>query len=305
MNKNSSIPIFQQNISFKEKMKAFVAAIGKYLDQGNILNNSKVVIYYILLSLFPIVIIIGNLLPFLNLNVTEVIEYSRIIFPSQVSNLLEPTIRQILSQQSGGLISFGIIVALWSSSKAINSIRQGINEIYGVKKISQYTKKPLLDIVLKRGMSFVITILSVLAFFVVTVVLIFGQIFLEWVIKTFQIEQEFLKDFLTWKWPIALTVVFLALFFLYYFLPSVKIKFKSVVMGTILTTTGFSLLTQFFSLYMRYFGTAWNSYGTIGAFIVFLLWMNASSTVFMFGGVVNAAFAECLDGDFKVLTRKK
>ncbi|MGR3741455.1 YihY/virulence factor BrkB family protein [Companilactobacillus sp. DQM5] len=303
MNKKEKNPIFFQEISLKKKIELFISMIGKYFKQGNILNNSKVIIFYILLSLFPLLILIGNLLPLLHLNISETMEYIKLIFPTQVADLLNPTIRKILSQQSGGLISFGIIVALWSSSRGINSLRLSINEIYGVKDLPQYTQKTWLDVVIKRTMSFIITILSVIAFAIIAIVLIFGQILLEWLIKTVNLHQQFLSEFLTWKWPIALTILFLISLFMYYLLPSVKIRIRSVLCGTIVSTIGLSLLTQFFSLYMRYLGKSWSSYGTIGAFIVFLLWMNASSVVFMFGAVINAAFAECLDGSFTINTR--
>ncbi|MEJ1307590.1 YhjD/YihY/BrkB family envelope integrity protein [Latilactobacillus sakei] len=51
---------------------------------------------------------------------------------------------------------------------------------------------------------------------------------------------------------------------------------------------------------MRYFGTSWNSYGTIGAFIILLLWLNYSAMVLMFGAVVNVAIEEAGSGQVDV-----
>ena len=302
-NQTNEIPVFLSDLPLNKKISAFIEKIVKFLNQGNIMNNAKVIVYYILLSLFPMIILLGNMLPLLHLNVNETMEYINTIFPTEVAELLAPTIKQLLSQASGGLISFGAIVTIWASSRGINSLKMSINDIYGIRKEPIYTQRTWLDWGIRRTVSFLITILSFLMFAALAVVLIFGQMFLEWLIKTFGLHQEFLNEFLTWKWPISLIVLLVVIGFLYYFLPNVQIKFRTIILGTVISTLGLSLLTQFFSLYMRYFGVSWNSYGTIGAFIVFLLWMNVSAVVFMFGAVVNAAFSECLEGEFIVSKR--
>lgn len=304
MNKNNSeLPVFKTDLPLSKKISAFIKAVIKYFNQGNLSNNAKVIVYYILLSLFPMLILVGNMLALLHLNVTVVMEYIDMIFPTQVADFLAPTIKQLLSTTSGGLISFGIIASLWASSRGINSLRMSINDIYGIRKELIYTQRTWLNGVIRRTVSFLITILMLLMFAVLAVVLIFGQILLEWLIKTFGLHQQFLNEFLTWKWPITLIVLFMVIAFMYYLLPNVKMKFRAIILGTIVTAAGFSLLTQFFSLYMRYFGVSWSSYGTIGAFIVFLLWMNISAMVFMFGAVINAAFSECLEGDIVISKR--
>lgn len=297
-------PIFSQDISFAQKLKLFILSIGKYIKQGDISNSSKVIVYYILLSLFPLVILIGNLLPLLQLNVDNVMEYVKLLFPEQVASLLLPTIKKILSNGSGSLLSVGLIVAVWASSRGINVLRISINRTYGVEDINFYATRQLFDSLIRRTISFFITIFSILMFGVLTVILVFGQTMLEWLIKRINLHQKFLEEFITWKWPIALVVIFIATAFLYYFLPNVKIRMMSVIPGSITTTAGISLLTQFFSLYIRYFGVSWSSYGTIGAFIIFLLWMNASAIVFMFGAALNASFSECYYGDI-IINRSK
>ncbi|GKQ43116.1 hypothetical protein RD055328_10390 [Companilactobacillus sp. RD055328] len=302
-NQTSETPVFLSDLPLKKKISAFVEKTIEFLNQGNIINNAKVIVYYILLSLFPMIILLGSMLPFLHLNVSEVMEYINMIFPLQIAELLAPTIKQLLSQSSGSLISFGVVITIWASSRGINSLKMSINDIYGIRREPIYTQRTWLDWGIRRTVSVMITLFSFVMFAALAIILIFGQIFIEWLIKTFGLHQQFLNEFLTWKWPVALIVLFVVLGFLYYFLPNVQVKFKTILLGTVLSTVGLSLLTQFFSLYMRYFGVSWNSYGPIGAFIVFLLWMNMTAVVFMFGAVINAAFSECLEGKFIVSKR--
>lgn len=293
----SGTPVFFQDISVAKKLKLFIISMSKYIKQGDISNSSKIIVYYILLSLFPLVILIGNLLPLLHLNVDNVMGYVKLLFPKQVSSLLLPTIEKILSNGSSSLLSVGLVVAVWASSRGINVLRISVNRAYGVEDVNFYATGKLFDSIIRRTISFFITIFSVLMFGILTLIIIFGQTMLEWLIRKINLHQKFLEEFITWKWPIALVAILIASMFLYYFLPNVKVRIMSVIPGSVTTTLGVSLLTQFFSLYIRYFGVSWSSYGTIGAFIIFLLWMNASAIVFMFGAALNASFSECYYGD--------
>lgn len=296
-------PVFFQNIPFLKKVHLFSLEVGKYIKRGDIFNMAKVIIYYTLLSLFPIIILIGNLLPLLHIDVNQAMSYVHIIFPKPVAGLLLPTIENLLSKSDGGLVSFSIILTIWSGSKGINTLRNSINKVYGLENMNFYTNKTILDFALKRVVSVVITALSGLLLTALSIALIFGQFFIEWLIKTFNIHQRFLSEFLTWKWPIALAVIIIITIAMYYFLPFAKIKLLTVVPGLITTTVGLITLTQFFSLYIRYFGSSWNSYGTIGAFIVFLLWMNMCAVVVMFGATLNAAFSKCYTGSVAVVKK--
>lgn len=73
-------------------------------------------------------------------------------------------------------------------------------------------------------------------------------------------------------------------------------RLRSVLPGAALTTVGWLILAQAFSLYIRYFGTSWNSYGAIGAVIILLLWLNYSATILMVGAVLNVVIEEALHG---------
>ena len=52
--------------------------------------------------------------------------------PGQAFEILETTIRSLLAQPRGGLLSLGAVLALWSSSAAVASVMDALNVAYRV-----------------------------------------------------------------------------------------------------------------------------------------------------------------------------
>ena len=67
-----------------------------------------VVACYLLLSLFPLLIAVGNVLPYLRIDPNSVLPYIAEAIPKDVYKNLEPAIRSLLTQRSGGLLSVSL-----------------------------------------------------------------------------------------------------------------------------------------------------------------------------------------------------
>ena len=99
------------------KISDFFLTLRTILSQGEIIDSSIVIAYYILFSIFPIIIIIGNVLPLFHIDTAPIAKYLNLIFPDQVSSFIMPIINSLLKTTSTGYISFGIILASWSFAK--------------------------------------------------------------------------------------------------------------------------------------------------------------------------------------------
>lgn len=293
-----NIPIFKQNIPKTQKLFGFFKLIGEAVGNSNVPMASKAVTYYILLALFPAVIIVGNLIPLLHLNKPTVIEYIEFILPADLHHYLMPTITKVLSDSNGGVLSIGIVLAVWAISRGTNVAQMAMNEGYGIDVNSLFADTTFFNFIIRRGLAFVMTLVMISAGVAVIIMFTFGQGILNWILPTFGLDASFLNEFSRWKWPIAIVIMLLIVFTLFYFLPNVRLKIHYVLLGTVITTIGILLLSQLFSFYLDYFGTAWNNYGTIGAIIIFLLWMNMTVTIFLFGNAVNVGCAEASQGPY-------
>ncbi|WP_420805036.1 YihY/virulence factor BrkB family protein [Lacticaseibacillus brantae] len=272
----------------KYKRRELLKLSIKRLNDADLGTSAASLAYYALLSLFPMFLVVGNLLPLLQINYQTVSDYVGQIVPSNIMDWLEPVIQNLLQNGSGGVLSIGAITTLWAASLGINGLKISFNKAYGVP--------PAQNFLVQRLLSMLLTFLLILVVGAVLVAFAFGQQFLEWLNATFKISDAWLHTFLAWRWPVTLLVLFAAIMFLLYFLPNVRIRLWTVIPGTVLTTVGWIVLAQSFSWYMRNFGTRYSSYGTMGTFIILLLWLNFSAWILIVGAVINSLVAEYYTG---------
>ncbi|KRN28345.1 hypothetical protein IV38_GL001344 [Lactobacillus selangorensis] len=281
-------PIVEQDLTWKGKIRSFIGLALQRADAADIFNTAKVIAYFTLLSIFPLIIFIGNLLPLMHLKVNDILAYVETAIPSSIWELIWPYANKLLHQSSGGLLSFGAIGTLWAASRGIYALKNSFNQAYGVAKEKNYFRN--------RFFSLVMTLVLVVIMMIVTVVFAFGQTVLELLTQYIKISRVYLHTFQTLKWPVMFVALFILLTMMYYFIPNARLKLRTVLPGALFTTIGWMALAQLFGLYVTYFGTTYSAYGTIGTFIVLLFWLNFSGIVLMLGAVLNAVTQELLNG---------
>ena len=238
---------------------------------------SIVVAYYLLLSLFPLLITVGNILPFL-------------IMPSTIYQFLGPAIKDLLTQSSGGLLSISAITTIWSASKSINALQKAMNKSLGVEQRTG---------IVARILSVLVLILFLFAMVALSLIIGAGQVLLDAIQPIFAIPDSFVNIFQTVKWPLTFVALFLLMAIIYWMIPNVKMKLRSVLPGAIFATIGWLLLSQVFGLYARYFATTVSGYQIIGSFVVLMLWLNFAAMIIILGSVLNASMEEFYNGELK------
>ncbi|EPH99610.1 YihY family protein [Enterococcus faecalis 13-SD-W-01] len=247
-------------------------------------STSVIVAYYLLLSIFPLLIAVGNILPFLHLDPEAVLTYVREVIPETVYQFLGPAIHDLLTQGSGSLLSLSALAALWSASRSITALQIAMNKAYGVEQRGNF--------IAVRLVSVIVIVLFLVAIVGVTIVLGLGQTILEWLDPIFHFSSELIDVFQTLKWPVTLLVLFVIMYVIYLIVPNVKLKLKTIIPGTIFATIGWMLLSQVFSIYAKYFAANVGGYQIIGSFIVLMLWLNFAATIIILGGIINAVVQE-------------
>ena len=110
--------------SWKESFKIFIDTF----QQAEVNIYAIVITYYLLLSFFPLLIALGNILPYLNLNDQNVLPYIQELLPPYVYNTVSETVSSLLKTSSGGLLSISAIGTFWAVSKGINGIRISLDK---------------------------------------------------------------------------------------------------------------------------------------------------------------------------------
>lgn len=238
--------------------------------------------YYLLLALFPFFLFLTTLIGYLP--VPDLLEFIlksiRDLLPTQVFELVQDNIRKLFADKKGGLLSIGILLALWTSSNSVTSIMNVMNRLYEVKEGRPFWKVRLTAVLLVTGLSIV--------FLLALLLLMFGP-----KIGSFIADLTHLGHLFEIAWnilmvPVILLLLVLAVAVIYYFTPDVEQDWRWISPGAVFAIPAWVLMSLAFSYYINNFGSYDKTYGSIGAVIVLLLWLYLSGFIILVGAEINA-----------------
>ncbi|HPP31804.1 MAG TPA: YihY/virulence factor BrkB family protein [Soehngenia sp.] len=240
--------------------------------------------YYLVLSIFPFLIVLLNVLSLTPIVTGEMpLEFLELL-PVEVTNIIEGFVKDIATSSSQGLLSIAAIAGLWTASGGMMVTMRSINAAYGFKEKRSYLKRKLL--------SLLFTVALLILIVMVFVTLVVGELLGKWIFAFIGNEVLFLNlwQYLRFIIPILYMIIIFAL--MYKYTPSTnrenKIKFKSTLFGSIFSTLGWIIASILFSYYVNNFGNYAVTYGSLGGVIVFLIWLYIISMIIILGGEINA-----------------
>jgi len=238
--------------------------------------------YFFLLSFFPLLIFLVTLLPYLNLETTQVYSFLVNVMPDEVYRLIENTLNEILNNRNSSLLSIGVLGTLWSASKGINALIRALNKAYETEE----SRGSILD----RGLSLIFTIALVFVFAVALLLPVFGQQIGHFLFSIVGIEEQFETIWHRLRWSMPPLLIFLVLMAIYRFVPntSPRLRLMSVWPGALFSTFAWLAVTYAFSFYISNFANYSATYGSIGGVIILMLWLYFTGIILIFGGVLNA-----------------
>ncbi|CAM3955777.1 YihY/virulence factor BrkB family protein [Alkalicoccus chagannorensis] len=232
--------------------------------------------YFLLLSIFPFLIVVVSLLSYLPFSYAQVYQLlQQIYIPPGVLEVIENQWDILTAQNQPGLLSFGALFTLWTASLGMNSILRSLNLAYKTTEKRSLLFERFIALGLTLGMFIVI----LLALFLQGI----GSQVQEWLALDFVIF-----DMNLFRWVLTSTVIFSVFLLLYWVGPSVRLRFRDVYIGALTATAGWQLLSYAFSMYLNQFADFSATYGTIGTVIALMLWFHLASLILLIGGEINA-----------------
>lgn len=253
----------------------------KAFNANDMTTYASALAYRALFSLFPFLLFLIAMLGMLELEefFTWLREQVSLVLPPDALELINPIIDQMQHQKSG-LLSVGILVALWSASIGVRSLMNAMNRAYGVEEGRPAWKLLLLSVLYTIGLAIILLMTAGL--------MILGPQVMEWLA-----EQVGLRDIVvtlwTWlRWPVIVLLMMVVVAVLYYVTPDVEQEFRFITPGSVLAVIVWIAASLGFGLYVGNFGNYDATYGSIGAVIVLLLYFYISAAVLLFGAELNA-----------------
>lgn len=265
-----------------KKIKDNLPVFMESVTQANVAGSAAEMTYYLLLALFPVLLLVANIIPLLPIDSAMIIDLIAQFLPEQIEPLILPTLQDFLNSANPQVISVGFILSIWSASVAFNTLQNVLNRVYAVENTNNF--------IVTRLLSFLLAMVLVIGVGAVSMIFVFGQSILKFLGGFFPIPSELISLFTSLRWPALLIVLFLMLMYIYQIIPKHHYAIIYNIPGAILSSLLMLLLSSFFSLYVTYFGGSSVSNGTIGVFIVLMLYLYFSSIVLIVGALVNRMF---------------
>ena len=243
--------------------------------------------FFFLLSLFPLLIFLFTLMPYLNLDESQILIFIRDFAPASVALLVEETLGEILNNRNGGLLSIGALATVWTASKGMNALSKALNRSYLTEETRSF--------IIARGMSVVFTIMLIFVLLVALILPVFGQQIGMIAFSYIGFENGFITLWNSLRWVIPPVLIFIVFSIFFWLVPNLKIHLKSVLPGAAFATIGWILTSLAFSYYVGSYSDYSNTYGSIGAIIVLMMWLYFSAIILMLGGQINAVMTERRD----------
>lgn len=238
--------------------------------------------FYLFLALFPAILFLlalGSFFPLQDLS-GDLVRFLQPVASQEVITIIADQIRRISEAQSGGLLTFGVFAALWSSSAAMVASTSALNAAYDIEEGRPWWKVRLIAI----GLT-----LALAVFFLVSASLVVaGPEIAEYLGRTLRMGPVVEWSWKILQWPVVFALVSTGIGIVYYFAPDADQDWTWISPGAVVATVLWLAASLGFRIYVTRFSDYNAAYGALGGVMVLLLWFYVSSLAILVGAEMNA-----------------
>lgn len=255
------------------------------IQKDSLVNKASSLAYNFMMALFPSIIFLFTLIPYIPINnfQNQLMSIIALLLPENAYRAFEDTLEDIIKNQNGKLLSLGFILALIFATNGIHTLMQAFNKSSLIIETRSWLKQ--------RIVALNLTLLTAFSIIIGVSVMVIG----EFLITAFRHELN-LKDNKFWiylimisRWIIIIMVYFFTTSILYRYGPANSKKWRLFSAGSWLATILAVLSTIGFSYYINNFGAYNKLYGSIGTLLVIMIWLYINSLILLIGFELNAS----------------
>ncbi|CEJ73868.1 membrane-associated ribonuclease BN-like (Rbn) [[Clostridium] sordellii] len=269
------------NIKNSIKSNVQNSIIYKRINLNDINSRAAAMSYYLLLSIFPFLIFMINLLGFIPIiHINKFLYSFDDLIPRTAFIMVQSIIDSAVSQKSISLTVMSFTFTLWSSSRAVRVFIKGINKSYNVLETRSFFK--LIIISFYFTVELIVLIVSSMVF------LLYGEKVGYVIFKFLGLSKIFIPTWNLFRYSFVIAITIWIVSSLFRYGPNKKIPLIEAMPGAILSIFGWILVSVVFSFYTNNFSNYQVIYGSIGGIIALLTWFYLSSWIMLLGCEVNA-----------------
>jgi membrane protein len=289
--------------------------VGAKAGEQRLPGLSAEMAYNAMLALFPGLLAILSAIALFEPLQSTLYQLARLlgeVIPDDVRNLIRGLIKQILLTRNKGLFSASFVASLWAFSGVMSAAMAALDRIHEIPidRTRSFVKAKLISLGLSIG-TIVLLILASGAVFVSDLIVqavARQSCLLESVANcnltdvqscllpaaSCPLESQLLTVWRLWRWPTSLGIVSVAFAFIYRYGPSRNQREIPIFSGAVFAAILWALFSAVFRFYVLHLSNFNWTYGTIGTFIVLLLWLYLSCLAMLIGAQLNVTVGKAM-----------
>lgn len=264
------------------KLKNNITIFMEKFNEHHVTLLAASLAYYFLLAIFPLLIVGFAIIPYFNISASEAMDFFSEILPGEIASLFQENIISLVETPRGGLLTVGIIGALWSASNGINAFIRSANEAFDVEETRSFITVKLISLALTACM--------IVAVIVAITLPIFGDVILRFINPIIGISAGTEIIFQVLRWAISIVVLTAFIMLLYRIAPNKKLPFKHIIPGSLIASLLWQIISLGFSIYVSNFGNYSATYGSLGGIIVLMIWFFLTGIILLSGALLTVLY---------------
>lgn len=257
----------------------------KEIGKDSLVNKASSLAYNFMLALFPAIIFLFTLIPFIPKRIgfqKQLMDFIVLILPADAYKAFEATLNEIVNKQNGGLLSFGFILSLFFATNGVHSLMMAFNKSSLLIETRSWVKQRLMAIAL--------TVTIALSVIICIVAMTIGEFALKYIDNELDLKGNFIAYLIQLtRWSLLGILYFVTTSVLYRYGPAHSKKWKFFNPGSWLATILAFLTIWGFSFYINNFSSYNKVYGSISVLIVLMIWLYLNSLILLIGFELNAS----------------
>ncbi|PWS33637.1 YihY/virulence factor BrkB family protein [Pedobacter paludis] len=258
----------------------FFREIGK----DSLVNKSSSLAYSFMLAIFPGIIFLFTLIPFIPIKgfQDQLLSLIELVLPHNAYDAFETTLKDIIKNQNSRLLSFGFFSAIFFATNGVKNLMKAFNKSSLIIETRGWLKQRFIALVLTTVICFSIIIcISAMAL---------GEILLTYIKNELHIKDSLVVYAIQFtRWALLAALYFITISILYRYGPSHTKKWRLFSAGSWLATILAFITIWGFSFYINHFASYNKVYGSIGTLIVVMIWLYLNSLILLIGFELNAS----------------
>ncbi len=245
--------------------------------------------YSFLLAVFPGVIFLFTLIPFVPIDNLDVLimNFLRDAMPQGIYENTSNTIQDIVSRRRSDVLSFGFFFTVFAATNGMMALMRAFNMTLQVREKRSYLKA--------RFIALFLTLLLIVVLISAILVLIVGTIIIDFLFSKGLLNENF-NFYLVQivRYGGIFLIFYLGICAIYYFAPAVHKRLRFFNFGALIASVLGILVTNLFSFYLANFNSYNKLYGSIGTLIALMVWIYLIALTLILGLEINISVRDAL-----------